>query len=170
MKWSQPKNWSQKRTNKSKTNMATVKFNGQTYVGSNITITNGRVIIDGKDETPEGKHITISVEGDIQQLSVDTCHQVTVNGSCGSARSTSGDIKCGEVKGDVGTTSGDIKCGHVGGSVRANSGDIECGVVLGSVSTNSGDIENDALKSEDLVAFIAKRAPELLEEYKKVLA
>jgi len=150
--------------------MATVKYNGQTFEGKSIIINNGRVIIDGKDETPEGKHITIFVEGDIQQLSVDTCHQVTVNGSCGSAKSTSGDIKCAEVKGNVDTTSGDIKCGNVGGSVRSTSGDIECGVILGSVSTNSGDIENDAMKSDDLVAFIAKRAPELLEEYKKVLA
>lgn len=165
------KKWKNRKTTKKlNNNMATVKFNGQTYVGSNITITNGRVIIDGKDETPEGKHIIIHVDGDIQELSVDACHQVTVNGSCGTARSVSGDIKCGEVKGDVDTTSGDVKCGHVNGDVRTNSGDVECGIIVGSVSTKSGDIENDALKSEDLAAFISKHAPELLEEYKKVTA
>lgn len=79
-------------------------------------------------------------------------------------------MKCGDVNGDLETTSGDVKCGNVNGSVETTSGDVECRVIMGSVSTNSGDIENDAMEANDLVLFLSKRAPELLDEYKKVLA
>jgi len=110
------------------------------YNGNSITITNGKVIIDGNDVTPQLKNISISVEGNIDVLKVDACNYVRVSNTVNSLTTTSGDVTCGNVTGNVQTTSGDIECGNVGGSVETVSGDVDAKAINGKVSTVSGDI------------------------------
>jgi len=108
--------------------MNTININGSMIIGSsgkNITIANGRVIIDGKDVTPDSKGINITVHGNIDQLQVDACSKITVSGDAGSIKSQSGDIDiAGNVFGSVSTMSGDISCGDVGLRANTMSGDI----------------------------------------------
>lgn len=106
--------------------MATITINNKTYVGNSITITNGKVIIDGKDTTPDAKEINISVDGNIEELNVDACNKVFVNGSVGDIRTQSGDVDVsGDVSGMISTMSGDVKCGNVGGKISTMSGDVK---------------------------------------------
>ena len=100
-----------------------VDIDGRTFTGSNISIDNDRVIIDGVEQ--EGQFAgTVSI---------------TVNGDVGSISTGFGDIKAQSV-GKVSTGSGDVECGDVSGSVTTGSGDIKCGRISGSASTMSGNI------------------------------
>lgn len=103
-----------------------ININGNKYSGNNISISNGRVIIDGKDVTPDSKNITICVDGNISEMKVDACDSVVVNGNCGSVSTMSGDVEVdGDVTGSITTMSGDVDCGTVGGSISTMSGDIK---------------------------------------------
>lgn len=106
--------------------MSKITINGVTYSGNNVTVVNGKVIVDGNDYTPDSKKIDIMVEGCINDLKVDCCDKIMVNGAVGHIKSTSGDIEIlGNVEGDVINTSGDVKCGNINGSVKTMSGDIK---------------------------------------------
>lgn len=107
--------------------MSTIVINGNTYSGSNIVISNNRVIVNGCDVTPDGKEINIKVEGNINELKVDACSNISVTGDVQTISTKSGDI-------DV--------SGNVNGSISTISGDIDCGPVSGSISTISGDIKH----------------------------
>lgn len=124
--------------------MNIVNINGTTYTSSkSITIIDGKVIIDGNDVTPSGKEITISIEGSVENLEVDACSKVIVNGNVKSLKTTSGDIDVkGNIEGSISTTSGDIDCGgSIGGDVKTVSGDVDCGKISGSVNSVSGDVK-----------------------------
>lgn len=125
--------------------MASMIINNNVQVGRSIVISNGKIIIDGKDVTPEGKTINISIEGDVDNISVDMCNKFEVKGNVNSIVSTSGDIECGDVTGNIECTSGDIECNNVGGNVETTSGDVKCGNVGGNVKTMSGDIKHRKL-------------------------
>ena len=100
--------------------------NSKTYGGNNLIVSNGKIIIDSKDVTPDEKSIIITVNGDIKEISVDNCQSVTVNGNAGQVKTVSGDINItNSVNGDVKNTSGDIKCGDIIGNVSTISGDIK---------------------------------------------
>lgn len=106
--------------------MSTIKINGNTYTGNSIVISNGKVIVNGKEVTPDGKEINISVQGDIYELKVDTCNKVSVTGSVKSISTQSGDVEVtGDVDGNISTMSGDVDCGHVQGSISTMSGDVK---------------------------------------------
>lgn len=93
-----------------------------------MSISGGRVIVDGKDVTPDAKEITISIEGNVDKLEVDACSKISVTGDVGHVKTLSGDV-------DV--------SGNVSGSVQTMSGDVDCGgSISGSVSTMSGDIKH----------------------------
>lgn len=151
--------------------MASAIINGITYnySGKNITISNGKVMVDGKDVTPEGKEINIAVDGNVEELTVDACSKVNINGACGQVQTMSGNVKCGAVNGPVQTSSGDVECGHVHGSVTTSSGDVDCKVVCGSVRTSSGDVDHVKIGDDkSFRAFVAEHAPDLIEQYEKV--
>ena len=123
--------------------MANMTINNQSYSGKSISITNGKVIIDGKDVTHEGKEINISVEGNIEKLECDYANEIDVIGIVGKLSNGSGDVNIkGEVEGDIKSGSGDIEIeGNVSGGITTGSGDVKCGNVTGSVKTGSGDIK-----------------------------
>lgn len=148
--------------------MATVSINGMSFKGSNVSISNGRIVIDGKDVTPDTKEIVISIDGDIDKLQADQCSKVTVNGSCGSLSTMSGNVNCGSVNGSIKTMSGNVKCGNVGNDIGTMSGDVDCGVVGGSVTTNSGDVDHRIVSDDKaFVAYIATHAPHLIEDFER---
>jgi hypothetical protein len=119
-----------------------IVINGQSFAGRNITIANGRVIVDGKDQTPDAKEISIVVDGNLEELEVDFASSIEIRGSVGKARSGSGDINCGNITGGAQTGSGDIECESILGDVQTGSGDVSVmGNITGSVRTGSGDIK-----------------------------
>jgi hypothetical protein len=106
--------------------MSTITINGNTYSGNSIVVTNGKVVINGKDVTPDSKEINISVVGNIEQLKVDACNKVSVEGSVKSISTQSGDVEVtGDVDGSISTMSGDVDCNMVGGSISTMSGDVK---------------------------------------------
>lgn len=106
--------------------MNKITINGITITGGgSINIANGRIIVDGRDVTPNAKTINIVVNGNIEKLSADVVNSVEINGSVmGDVKTGSGDVQCGDVRGSVSTGSGDVRCGSIGGSVKTGSGDI----------------------------------------------
>ena len=106
--------------------MSTITINGNTYSGNSVVVTNGRVVINGKDVTPDSKEINISVEGNIEELKVDACNKVSVTGTVKNISTKSGDVDVtGDVNGSIQTMSGDVDCRHIQGSVSTTSGDIK---------------------------------------------
>lgn len=106
--------------------MNNISINGTKYQGNNIVVSNGKVIIDGKDFTPDTKQINISVEGNIEELNVDTCDKVTVTGNVKHIFTTSGDVDVnGNVAMGIQTVSGDVDCGDVSGSISTVSGSVK---------------------------------------------
>ena len=104
-----------------------ININGKKYQGNNLTIINGKIFIDGVEQTAEteGKEINITVHGNIETLKVDSANKVTVIGQVDTLSTVSGDIDtAGDIFGSVSTVSGDIECGNIGGSVSTISGDI----------------------------------------------
>ena len=100
-------------------------INGQTFKGSCIQVSNGRVIVDGVEHGVEsGPSIDVEIHGDVQSLELES----------GTVRAN--------YAGSVKTVSGDVTCGEVGGSIKTVSGDVNTGAVAGSVSTVSGDIQH----------------------------
>lgn len=105
--------------------MSTIVINSKSYVGNNLVMRNNRIFIDGKEVTEDGKEINIIVQGNLNELTVDACNKVSIEGSSNNVKTQSGDVEvAGEVKGNVQTMSGDVKCGKVGGSVSTMSGDV----------------------------------------------
>ena len=106
--------------------MSTITINGNTYSGNSIVVTNGKVVINGKDVTPDSKEINISVEGNIEELKVDACNKVEITGDVSNVKTQSGDVEIsGNVTGSIQTMSGDVDCGNVGGSISTMSGDVK---------------------------------------------
>lgn len=101
-------------------------INGISYSGNNITIQNGKVIVDGKNLTPEDKEINILIEGNIDSVKVDYCNELLIKGDAGNISTVSGDVSVlGKVTGSIMTTSGDVDCTTISGNVSTVSGDIK---------------------------------------------
>lgn len=93
---------------------------------SSIVVSNGKIIINGTDVTPDAKEIYVVVTGDVTNLEIGACNDVKITGNVGSVKSGSGNINIdGPVTGDVKAGSGNIHCGNVGGSVKTGSGNIK---------------------------------------------
>jgi hypothetical protein len=122
--------------------MGSININNMGYVGKSIIVTKNKIIIDGVDVTPDAKIVNITVTGDVEAVSADICEKITVTGNVKTISTTNGDVKCGNVEGNVSLTNGDIECGDVKGDVHNMSGDIKCGTVGGNVKTMSGDIKH----------------------------
>lgn len=104
-----------------------ITINGVSFSGNNIQIINDKVIVDGKDLTPETKEINIVVDGDlIGNLEFHNGKAEIKGGVHKSVKSHNGDIKIGSVVGgDVSSHNGNIECGHISGSVKTKNGNIK---------------------------------------------
>lgn len=122
--------------------MAKMIVNDVVYVGSSITITNGKVIIDGKDVSSDGKTIYIYIEGDVTSMNADYCNSLKVLGNVTNLKTASSDVEIvGNILNDVVTTSGDINCDTINGNVETTSGDVSCNTINGFIETVSGNIK-----------------------------
>jgi DUF4097 and DUF4098 domain-containing protein YvlB len=122
--------------------MSKITINGKTYVGENISVVNGVVKINGKHVEITDKIINISVDGDLDTLSVDNAEQITINGDCGTIESGSGNVKANNIYGDVETASGKVEVvGTITGKVETASGNVSADTIQGSVKTVSGNIK-----------------------------
>ena len=106
--------------------MGSIKINGVSYVGNSLVVKNNKIFIDGKEQEIDSKIINISVIGNIDNISTDSCQKISIKGDVNILKTMSGDV---EVEGIINR------------SVSTMSGDVDCGNVLGSVSTLSGDIK-----------------------------
>jgi hypothetical protein len=121
--------------------VSNIIINGVRYTGNNIVVKDNKVVIDGVETRSYANAVTITVEGDVEELHVDCCDSLIVNGNVNNLTTQSGDVECRDVTGNLNLTSGDVECGNVGGSIQTVSGDIKCENVGGSVHTTSGDIK-----------------------------
>jgi len=122
---------------------STISINGKAYSGNNVSVSNNKVYIDGKlQDVKDSKEIFVIVDGNINNLDVDTANQIKVNGNVNKLKTSSGDVEVsGNVETGVSTSSGDVDIkGAVGGNVKTMSGDVSCRKISGSVSSMSGDI------------------------------
>lgn len=96
--------------------MSNININGKVFQGDNITINNGKVIIDGREVTDHGRsaQIVVEVHGNVNKLDCNSC------------------IIHGDVTGDVDANT--VNCKNVGGDVDANT--VNCGDVKGDVDAN----------------------------------
>lgn len=102
-----------------------MSINGMSLSGSSISISNGKVIVDGRDVTPDSKNISIVVDGNIDKIDADVVESILVKGDAGSVKTMSGDVDiAGNVDGNVKTMSGDVECGKISGKVNTMSGDV----------------------------------------------
>lgn len=127
--------------------MSTIKINGVTIVSANggsISVSNGRVVVDGQDVTPDEKQISIEVQGNVDRLDVDACERIIVAGTVGALSTRSGDVECGTVSGGIHTMSGSVTCnGDITGSVQTMSGDVRAsGRIAGGANSMSGRIRS----------------------------
>lgn len=101
-----------------------VVIDGRTFIGRSIVINEDRVIIDGIEQSGSlVGPVNIIVSGHVELID-GTFGSVTVQGSCESVKTMSGDVKCGDVYGPVSTLSGDVDCSVILGHVKTMSGDI----------------------------------------------
>lgn len=105
-----------------------ISINGQNFKGQNIQISNNKIYIDGKrvdKQFEDDKVFNIEVEGPLSKLDVDNAESIIVNGDCGNAKSTNGNIKItGDIAGDVKTTNGNVSANVINGKVTTTNGNI----------------------------------------------
>lgn len=102
-----------------------VTVNGNTYRGSNVSIINGVVTVDGV------------VQGDPLNGPIT----ITVQGSVGSIETSSGDVNVTGDSQNITAVSGDVRVGGNSGYIETVSGDVSVkGSVNGKISTVSGDV------------------------------
>lgn len=108
-------------------NKGTININGSSYSGSNVSIINGVVTIDGVVQKQQIGHVVnVTITGDVDRIE-NAAGEVLVKGNVtGNVKTVSGDINCGSVGNDVQTVSGNVTAdGSIGGSVKTVSGDIK---------------------------------------------
>jgi hypothetical protein len=106
--------------------MSTIIINGKQIISNsgNISISNGKVIIDGVEQTDDSKTINVVINGNINNLDIDYASSIEVNGDVNTVNSKNGNIVCGNVTSNVESKNGNIKCGNVGGDVNTKNGNI----------------------------------------------
>jgi hypothetical protein len=112
--------------------MASITVNGQTFTvsGRDVSIVNGKVIVDGNEITGIGdqKEVVIKWEGPVANLRADR-GSIEVTGNVEGNVKAGGSVTCGDVNGEV-DAGGSVNCGNVGKDVDAG-GSINCGNVGG---------------------------------------
>lgn len=108
-------------------NTSTVTINDRTYSGTNISIIDGVIVMDGKSVS---KLDTFKIN-------------VVIQGNCEVVQTTQGNITAnGNVNCDITTSQGDITISNnVNGNVKTSMGNVNIkGNVTGNVKTGMGNI------------------------------
>lgn len=97
--------------------MARFTVNGKEYFGNQISVVNGKVIVDGVPQ-PDSLSGVVEVrilEGEVKNLSSDAS---IVAGLVLGNVSAGGSVSCDDVDGSV-QAGGSVQCSNVGGNVMA---------------------------------------------------
>jgi hypothetical protein len=124
--------------------MASITVNGRkiSFTGSNMTITNGKVFVDGKlmqGTEQNEKEINIIVEGNIDKLECDgdinnlECSEVN-NVSVGN------NLNCGVIK-EGASAGNNINCDNIYGNATAGN-NIKCGEIQGHATAGNKICKN----------------------------
>ncbi len=105
--------------------MANIIINNKSYVGKSISISGSKVYIDGVLQEDDSKKIYITVQGNIENLDVDNCEKIQVEGDVNTVTSKNGNVITGHVAGDVTNKNGNITCNNVQGDVSNKNGNIK---------------------------------------------
>lgn len=111
----------------------TITVNGSSYSGSNVSIIDGVVTVDGVIQKQKISHlVNVTIAGDVERV-----------------ENTAGDVFIrGNVTGNVKTVSGSVECADIGNDVQTISGNVTAsGSINGNVKTISGDIKSKKPKS-----------------------
>lgn len=100
-------------------NSNTIIVNGKSYStqGSNISVSNGKVVVNGKviEEGLTGE-VTIKFVGDLADLQTDG--SVTVNGNVKGDAKSGGSMSCGDVGGNA-RSGGSMNCKNISGGAKS---------------------------------------------------
>lgn len=104
-----------------------VQINGRTIKappGSSITIDGDNIIVGDEVIACKEKVVNISIEGTVGSATTSSGY-IKVTGNAGNCTSSSGDITIGGSAGNIATSSGDVDVGgSVSGNINTMSGDI----------------------------------------------
>lgn len=102
---------------------STVTINGKTYKGTNVSVVNDEVIIDG-NKVESGTRINITIIGDAESVSLQT-GDISIKGNVTTLKCQTGDINIeGNVLGNVSLQTGDISCKQISGNASTHCGDM----------------------------------------------
>ena len=107
-------------------NKGTININGSSYSGSNVSIVNGIVTVDGVIQKQKIGHlVNVTIAGDVERVE-NTAGDVFIRGNVtGNVKTVSGSVECVDIGNDVQTISGNvIASGSINGNVKTISGDI----------------------------------------------
>lgn len=104
-----------------------IKVLNNVFNGKSLTIKGNNIIIDGEEVvvSSNDKIINIVIEGDVPELEIANCNNLTINGN---------------VENYVELTNGNITCWNVHGNVETVNGDVSAQTIQGNVSTINGNI------------------------------
>jgi hypothetical protein len=100
--------------------MGMIQINGRTFDfpnGANISVINGRIMVNGETIHLDNKPIIVEVTGDVNILRTD--NSATIKGNVLGSVEAGNSVQCGDIYGDV----------EAGNTVHAKSisGDVEAG-------------------------------------------
>ena len=103
--------------------------------GDNICILrNGQITADGvsirnastnSKTTKDDSSITVIVQGNVTNLSIEQCNATTVEGNVADLSIDAGNLSCNDINGNVSIDCGNIKCNNIGGKVKVDCGNIK---------------------------------------------
>ena len=90
----------------------TIIINGLTYEGGSTIVVkgNGTVTVNGKtlQESPDTKMVMITIQGNVDTLTVKACNRVVVDGNVNNLNVGVGDVKCQSVSGSLQSGTGKV--------------------------------------------------------------
>ena len=109
--------------NKNQFNSITVNGVHVQCCGSNITIKNGKIIVDGKTiQSDIEANVEVIINGDVNKI--DCAGSVQVHGNSGSVNCGGSCTVDGNVNGNI-DAGGSVRCGNVSGDIDAG-GSVSC--------------------------------------------
>lgn len=97
---------------------SSITINGQTYVGNNITMEDGKVIVDGVEQESHYKEpITLYVNCNVDKIIIE--ESIRVNGDIHGNVIAKNSVNCDKVVGDV-SAGNAINCDDIQGNAQAN--------------------------------------------------
>ena len=96
----------------------------------NMTISNGKIIVDGMP-IEEWKNrneilvVNITINGDIESLEADSCDTISINGNANNVISKNGDVSVsGNIEGNAESKNGNITANTIQGNAETKNGNI----------------------------------------------